>query len=166
MCLSAWDFKVHLCPPLSHPVTEREKGLLLAHLGFYISLFNTSLYMWAPQSATGEKNPKRWSEVKGSFCQQGKWSAVFQCSSIFPTDINRGCLDTWRGICVAKIFKFFSQWKFPRLTSSGVAAERGTHSVWNTHSWVAAVLGSSACVSILLPWSESQGILCNLVILN
>lgn len=47
-------------PAVATPFSSNdcEKSLLLVGLGFYISFYNTSLYMWIPQSATDEKNPK------------------------------------------------------------------------------------------------------------
>ena len=53
----------------------REKALLWVGLDFLFR-FITLPYMWIPQSVTDEKNGKRWSQIRVSFCKQEKKKEV------------------------------------------------------------------------------------------
>lgn len=144
-------------------MTEREKGLLLWGFAF---LFLTLSFTCELLSQLLVKVTLK-GEVKYRTAFVNRENKVLYSSVpvYFPLILIVRCLDIWRAIYVAKIFKFFSQWKFPQLTSS--TSGRWT---WNTQCVEHTLLNYNSawklCVCVLLPWSESQGISCNLVILN
>ena len=83
--------------------------------------------MWIPQSAAGEKNPKRWSQIKASFCQRENKALYFSALVYFLSIVTEDAYTHAKESVLPKYWKFSFWWKFPQLTST-----TGGSWTWNT----------------------------------